>query len=64
VDHHNWSEEAFRIFEFHPGTTVTVKLIRDMVHREDLQSFDAVTSRGLAGTDVGFAFRIVPPRGP
>jgi PAS domain S-box-containing protein len=63
VDDHNWSEEAFRIFEFDPATTVTVKLIRDMVHPEDLPSFDAVISRGVAGKDVDFVFRIVSPRG-
>src|SRR5262249_10759063 len=63
VDDHNWSEEAFRIFEFDPATKVTVKLIRDMVHPDDLQSFDAVISRALAGRDVDFVFRIVTPRG-
>jgi PAS domain S-box-containing protein len=63
VDDHNWSEEAFRIFEFDPATKVTVKLIRDMVHPEDLQSFDAVISRGMAGRDVDFVFRIVTPQG-
>jgi PAS domain S-box-containing protein len=63
VDDHNWSEEAFRIFEFDPATKVTVKLIRDMVHPEDLQSFDSVISRGAAGEDVDFIFRIVTPQG-
>jgi PAS domain S-box-containing protein len=63
VDDHNWSEEAFRIFEVDPATTITLKMIRDMVHPEDLQSFDAVISRGLAGKDVDFVFRIVTPRG-
>ena len=63
VDDHNWSEEAFRIFEFDLATKVTVKMIRDMVHPDDLQSFDTVISRGLAGKDVDFVFRIVTPRG-
>jgi signal transduction histidine kinase len=63
VDDHNWSDEARRIFEFDPATRVTVKMIRDMVHPEDLQSFDSVISRGMAGMDVDFVFRIVTPRG-
>jgi PAS domain S-box-containing protein len=63
ADDHNWSEEAFRIFEFDPATTVTVNMIRDMVHPEDLQSFDDVISRGLTGKDVDFVFRIVTRRG-
>jgi PAS domain S-box-containing protein len=63
VDDHNWSEEAFRIFEFDPAAKVTVGLIRDAIHPEDLPTFDAVIARGMTGTDVDFGFRIVTPRG-
>ena len=49
ADEHNWSEETFRIFEFDPATKVTVQMIRDMVHPEDLPSFDAVIARGNDG---------------
>ena len=63
VDDHNWSEEAFRIFEFDPSTKVTVQMIRDRIHPEDLPTFDAVIARGMAGTDVDFGFRIVTSRG-
>jgi len=63
VDDHNWSEEAFRIFEFDPAAKVTVGLIRDAIHPEDLPTFDAVIARGVTGTDVDFGFRIVTPRG-
>jgi PAS domain S-box-containing protein len=63
ADDHNWSEETFRIFEFDPATKVTVQMIRDMVHPEDLPTFDAVIARGMAGTEVDFVFRIVSSRG-
>jgi PAS domain S-box-containing protein len=63
ADDHDWSEEAFRIFEFDPAAKVTVKMIRDIVHPEDLPTFDAVIARGLTGTDVDFEFRIVTSRG-
>ena len=63
ADNHDWSEEAFRIFEFDPSTKVTVRMIRDIVHPEDLPTFDAVIARGMTGTDVDFVFRIVPARG-
>src|SRR5262249_31128384 len=63
ADHHNWSEEAFRIFEFDPSTKVTVQMIRDRVHPEDLPTFDAVIARGMTGTDGDFVFRIVTSRG-
>src|SRR5262249_22096001 len=59
VDEHNWSEETFHIFEFDPAAKVTVQMIRDTIHPEDLSTFDAVIARGMAGTDVDFGFRIV-----
>jgi PAS domain S-box-containing protein len=62
-DDHNWSEEAFRIFEFDPATKVTVQRIRDTIHPEDLPSFEGVIARGMSGVDVTFAFRIVTARG-
>lgn len=30
ADDHNWSKEAFRIFEFDPATRVTLQMIRDV----------------------------------
>ena len=63
ADKHDWSEETFRIFEFDPATNVTVQMIRDIVHPEDLPSFDATIARGMTGNDVDFVFRIALPRG-
>ncbi|HEU4456116.1 MAG TPA: PAS domain-containing protein, partial [Longimicrobium sp.] len=62
-DDHNWSEQTYRIFEFEPGSTVTVRRIRDMMHPDDLASFDAVIARALTGVDVTFSFRIVTAGG-
>jgi PAS domain S-box-containing protein len=63
ADDHNWSEETFRIFEFDPGTKVTVQMIRKMIHPEDLPSFDSMIARAMTGTDVDFSFRFVTHRG-
>src|SRR5262249_6390442 len=62
-DDHNWSEEAFRIFEFDPATKVTVQRVREVIHPDDLPTFEAVIARGMSGGDVNFAFRIVTARG-
>ena len=62
-DDHNWSEEAFRIFEFEPGSKVSVQRIRDIIHPDDLPSFESVIARGMTGENVTFAFRIVTSRG-
>jgi len=63
ADEHDWSEETFRIFEFDLATKVTVQRVRDIVHPEDLPSFDAVLARGMTGADLDLVFRIVCPRG-
>jgi PAS domain S-box-containing protein len=62
-DDHNWSEEAYRIFEFDPATKVSVQRVRDIIHPDDLPSFDSVIARGMSGVNVTFAFRIVTSRG-
>ena len=62
-DDHNWSEEAYRIFEFDPATKVTVRRIRDIIHPDDLPSFDSMIARGMSGVNVNFAFRIVTSPG-
>ena len=63
VDEHQWSEEAFRIFEFDPAMKITVQSVRDRVHPEDLPAFERVIAQGMTGTDVDFYFRIVIPGG-
>jgi PAS domain S-box-containing protein len=61
-DDHNWSEEAFRIFEFDRATKVSVQRIRDVIHPDDLPSFESVIARGMTGENVTFAFRIMTAR--
>jgi PAS domain S-box-containing protein len=63
VDEHSWSQEAFRIFEFDPAARLTMAMIRNAVHPEDLRFFDDVMARGMTGQDVEFDFRILTARG-
>jgi len=63
ADEHNWSEEAFRIFEFDPSAKITAQMIRERIHPEDLPTFDAVVARAMTGTDVDFSFRMVIAQG-
>ena len=62
-DDHNWSAEAHRIFEFGPGAKVSVQKIRDIIHPDDLPSFESVIRRGMTGENVTFAFRILTAQG-
>lgn len=63
LDDHSWSDEAFRIFGFDPATKLTMQMVRDRVHPEDLPSFEGVIARGMTGVDVEFDFRVVTPTG-
>ena len=62
-DDHNWSDEAYRIFEFDPGTKVSLQRVRDIIHPVDLPSFESVMARGMSGVPVRLEFRIVTSRG-
>jgi PAS domain S-box-containing protein len=58
-DDHNWSEETYRIFEFEPGTKVSVQRIEAIIHPDDRPSFESMIARAMSGVDVTFSFRIV-----
>ncbi|HTU35957.1 MAG TPA: PAS domain-containing protein, partial [Candidatus Acidoferrum sp.] len=63
ADQRSWSDEAYRIFEFEPGTKVTLDRIRDTVHPEDRAMIDRVFERAAPGIDADFLFRIVTASG-
>jgi PAS domain S-box-containing protein len=56
-----WSEEAFRIYGFNPGTAPTRELFQQRVHPDDLMTVEGVTADLLAGRDVEYNFRLVLP---
>lgn len=63
ADEHTWSEELYRIFEFDPAMRITVQAVRDVIHPEDLPSFDAGFARSLGGVEFDLVFRIVTASG-
>jgi PAS domain S-box-containing protein len=63
VDEHIWSEELRRICEFDPKATITVQMVRDIIHPEDVPLYEAAVARAMDGKDVDFLFRIVTSRG-
>ncbi len=36
VDEHIWSDELYRIFELDPATKISVQMVRDIIHPDDL----------------------------
>jgi len=63
ADEHTWSAELYRIFEFDPATKISVQMVRDVIHAEDLPTFDAEFARSLGGADFDLIYRIVTPSG-
>jgi PAS domain S-box-containing protein len=58
-DVHNWSQEAYRIWEFPPGTKITMQLILSTLHPEDLPRAEALIGGAIAGAPgFDFHFRI------
>ena len=63
TDEHHWSNEMYRICEFEPGSKITVQRMQDIVHPDDIATFQATIARALAGDDPDFFFRIVVASG-
>ena len=63
ADEHIWSAELYRIFEIDPMTRIKLQMVHDMIHPEDLPSFDAGFARSLDGADFDQVYRIVAPSG-
>ena len=58
-DNHNWSDETYRIFDFQPGTKVTLQRIQAKIHPDDRPTFESMIARAMTGVDVNFSFRVV-----
>jgi PAS domain S-box-containing protein len=64
ADDTKFSEEAYRIMEYEPGTKITAQKSASIMHPDDLPAFSSAVNVGLTtGADVNFAFRITTPRG-
>ena len=64
IDEHIWSDELYRIFEIEPGTKISVQMVRDVIHPDDLPAFDTDFARSLGGgVDFDQVFRIIPASG-
>jgi PAS domain S-box-containing protein len=58
-----WSEPMYRIFEFEPGTPMTLELIASRVHPDDMPSLHDMVERAQHGKDFEYEHRIVMPDG-
>jgi signal transduction histidine kinase len=58
-----FSDEMYRIWEFEPGSRITVDAVRDRLHPDDLAAFEVTFARVAAGGEADSTFRVVPPSG-
>jgi signal transduction histidine kinase len=59
TDEITWSEQLYRIFEFHQGVRVTLDLIRTRVHPEDIPSlYDAIGRARSTGSFIEYELRL------
>ena len=57
-----WSEELYRIYEFDPGITITLDVIRTRVHPEDLTLYEKMVEQARNGADdFEWQYRLLMP---
>ena len=64
TDEHFWSEETFRIFEYEVSTKITLQLILDRVHPQDIPIVKQAMALAADGKDFDCECRLVMPGGP
>jgi PAS domain S-box-containing protein len=62
TDEISWSEELYRIYEFDPGSTITLEVIRTRVHPEDLSLYEKMVKQARNGSeDFEWRYRLLMP---
>ncbi|HEX9128900.1 MAG TPA: ATP-binding protein [Gemmatimonadaceae bacterium] len=60
TDDITWSEQLYRIFEFEPGTPVTIERINTRVHPEDLPTMnESIAWARAGGADFEYSLRLL-----
>jgi len=58
-----WSDETFRIFEFAPSSKVSMPMILDRVHPQDMPSVEMAIGAATRGEGIDLEHRLVMPDG-
>jgi PAS domain S-box-containing protein len=59
TDEHYWSDETYRIFDYDPSTPVSLALVVEAIHPEDIGRVDQVIAQASEGKDFEIEFRAV-----
>src|SRR4029077_480270 len=63
TDEHFWSDETFRVFEFAPSSKVSLQMILDRVHPEDMSSVKMAIAAANKAEGIDLEFRLLMPDG-
>ncbi|MCW3098713.1 MAG: multi-sensor signal transduction histidine kinase [Chthonomonadaceae bacterium] len=63
ADEHFWSDETFRIFEYDVSSRVTLQMILERVHPQDVPLMRQVIAQAADGRDFDFECRLLMPGG-
>jgi PAS domain S-box-containing protein len=63
ADDHFWSDETFRIFEYDVSTKVTLQLILERVHPQDVPFMRQAIALAADGRDLDYECRLLMPAG-
>jgi formate hydrogenlyase transcriptional activator len=58
-----WSDETFRIFEFAPSSKVSLPMILERVHPQDMPSVEMAMAAGTRGEGIDLEHRLLMPDG-
>ena len=63
TDEHFWSDETFRIFEFDPSSNVSLAMILDRVHPQDIASVNLAIAAANRAEGIDLECRLLMPSG-
>ncbi len=63
TDEHFWSDETFRIFEFASSSKVSLEMILDCVHPQDMSSVNVAIAAANRAEGIDLEFRLLMPDG-
>lgn len=58
-----WSSQLYRVFEFEPGTPITLERIETRIHPEDLWMMEDMVGRAQEGRGLRYDYRLLMPDG-
>src|SRR5580765_6768453 len=62
-DEHFWSDETFRIFEFDPSTKVSLPMILECVHPQDMPAAQEAIAAATRAEGIDLEIRLLMPDG-